>query len=101
MVNQVKLSQIVERFDLKNLTPDVDYTKTGVSVPDVNRPALQLTGFFEHFASERVQIIGYVEYTYLQNIEEEKKREKSMTCYCLMRFRVLYTAVFKTGTNAS
>lgn len=40
MVNQVKLSQIVERFDLKNLTPDVDYTKTGVSVPDVNRPAL-------------------------------------------------------------
>ena len=60
MVNQVKLSQIVERFDLKNLTPDVDYTKTGVSVPDVNRPALQLTGFFEHFASERVQIIGYV-----------------------------------------
>ena len=92
MVNQVKLSQIVERFDLKNLTPDVDYTKTGVSVPDVNRPALQLTGFFEHFASERVQIIGYVEYTYLQNIEEEKKR-KSMTCYCLMRFRVLYTAV--------
>ena len=92
MVNQVKLSQIVERFDLKNLTPDVDYTKTGVSVPDVNRPALQLTGFFEHFASERVQIIGYVEYTYLQNIEEEKKR-RSMTCYCLMRFRVLYTAV--------
>ena len=43
MVNQVKLSQIVERFDLKNLTPDVDYTKTGVSVPYVNRPALQLT----------------------------------------------------------
>ena len=75
MVNQVKLSQIVERFDLKNLTPDVDYTKTGVSVPDVNRPALQLTGFFEHFASERVQIIGYVEYTYLQNIEEEKKEK--------------------------
>ena len=88
MVNQVKLSQIVERFDLKNLTPDVDYTKTGVSVPDVNRPALQLTGFFEHFASERVQIIGYVEYTYLQNIEEEKK-EKIYDMLLLMRFRVL------------
>lgn len=75
MVNQVKLSQIVERFDLKNLTPDVDYTKTGVSVPDVNRPALQLTGFFEHFASERVQIIGYVEYTYLLHLSRENKME--------------------------
>ena len=26
---------------------------------------LQLTGYLEHFANERVQIIGYVEYTYL------------------------------------
>ena len=76
MVNQVKLSQIVERFDLKNLTPDVDYTKTGVSVPDVNRPALQLTGFFEHFASERVQIIGYVEYTYLMQLSDEERKFK-------------------------
>ena len=87
MVNQVKLSQIVERFDLKNLTPDVDYTKTGVSVPDVNRPALQLTGFFEHFASERVQIIGYVEYTYLQNIEEEKKEKMYLINYFLEQFK--------------
>ncbi len=51
MVNHVKLSQIVEKFNLKNLTPDVDMTeKQEYSVPDINRPALQLTGFFEHFA---------------------------------------------------
>ena len=76
MVNQVKLSQIVERFDLKNLTSDVDYTKTGVSVPDVNRPALQLTGYLEHFANERVQIIGYVEYTYLMQLSDEERKFK-------------------------
>ena len=41
----------------------------------MNRPALQLTGYFEHFASERVQIIGYVEYTYLMHLNpEERKR---------------------------
>lgn len=59
----VKLTQMVEEMNLKNLTPNVDMEKIRITLPDINRPALQLTGYFEHFASERVQIIGYVEYT--------------------------------------
>ena len=39
----------------------------------MNRPALQLTGYFEHFDSERVQIVGYVEYTYLETMEKQVK----------------------------
>lgn len=74
-MNAVKMSKVVEKMNLKNLTPDVDLTEKQVKVPDINRPALQLTGFFEHFASERVQIIGYVEYSYLETLSEEKKRE--------------------------
>ena len=62
-------------MDLKNLTPDVELIGKEVNIPDVNRPALQLTGFFEHFDSDRVQIIGYVEYTYLQTLTEERKTE--------------------------
>ena len=44
-----------------------------ISSPDINRPALQLAGYFEHFACERVQIIGYVEYTYLKSQNREEK----------------------------
>jgi HPr kinase/phosphorylase len=40
---------------------------------EINRPALQLTGYFDHFYSERVQIIGYVEYTYLESQPRERK----------------------------
>ncbi|MCB7305277.1 HPr(Ser) kinase/phosphatase [Bariatricus massiliensis] len=69
----VKLQNVVEKMNLKNLTPDVDMTKREVKVPDINRPALQLAGFFDHFESERVQIIGYVEYTYLETLSEEHK----------------------------
>lgn len=69
----VKLQNVVEKMNLKNLTPDVDMTKREVKVPDINRPALQLAGFFDHFESERVQIIGYVEYTYLETLPEEHK----------------------------
>lgn len=75
MGNYVKLSKVVEKLNLKNLTPDVDMTEKKVMVPDINRPALQLTGFFEHFAYERVQLIGCVEYTFLENVEEDEKEK--------------------------
>ena len=74
-MSTVKMSKVVEKMNLKNLTPDVDYTEKQVKLPDINRPALQLAGFFKHFASERVQIIGYVEYSYLKTLDEEKKKE--------------------------
>ena len=62
-------------MNLKNLTPDVELNDKEVEVPDINRPALQLSGYFEHFDSERVQIIGYVEYTFLEKLDMEKKKE--------------------------
>lgn len=71
----VELNEIVIKMNLKNLTPEVDLTEREVNVPDINRPALQLAGFFDHFDSDRVQIIGYVEYAYLQTLEQERKYE--------------------------
>ena len=71
----VKLTKLVQEMNLKNLTPEVDMEHVRITLPDINRPALQLAGYLEHFANERVQIIGYVEYTYLMHLNpEERKR---------------------------
>ena len=48
-MSTVKMSKVVEKMNLKNLTPDVDHTDKQVKLPDINRPALQLSGFFNHF----------------------------------------------------
>lgn len=69
----VNISKIVEKMKLTVYNPEVDLKKRKITVSDVNRPALQLTGYFEHFEENRVQIIGTVEYTYLQHMEKEKK----------------------------
>lgn len=69
----ISLTKLVEELDLKNLTPDIGLAGIKLSVPDINRPALQLTGYYEHFASERIQIIGYVEFTYLQHLDRENR----------------------------
>ena len=70
MKTVVSLSKLAEALKLKNLTPDIDMTKIELTTPDINRPALQLTGYYEHFVKERVQIIGYVEYTYIMQMPE-------------------------------
>ena len=72
---EVSLQTIVEEMGLENLTAEIDLTQKKISVPDINRPALQLAGFFDHFESERVQIIGYVEYAYIDTMTEERKEE--------------------------
>ena len=70
----VTITEIISKMGLRNMTPEIDTDKIVVSHPDVNRPALQLTGFFEHFDNERVQIIGNVEQAYLSTLSEERQQ---------------------------
>ena len=72
-MKEIDMTKMVEEMDLRNLTPEVDMTDLVIATPDINRPALQLTGYYEHFANERVQIIGYEEFTYLQHLEEGER----------------------------
>lgn len=67
----VQLSKLIEKMNLENLTPELDIRHIKLSQPDVNRPALQLAGFFDYFDSERVQVIGHVESAYLQKMTED------------------------------
>ena len=48
-MQSVSLSKIIEKMQLDNLTPEIDVEGIEVTSTDINRPALQLTGFFEHF----------------------------------------------------
>ena len=71
----VKLNKVIEKMKLDNLTPEIDMEHIKVTQPDINRPALQMTGFFEHFDATRLQIIGFVEYTYMESMPMERKEE--------------------------
>ena len=71
----IKLEQIIEKMKLINLTPELDLSKIKIKQPDINRPALQLAGYFEHFEATRLQIIGFVEYTYMGALPQERQRE--------------------------
>lgn len=72
----VSVSKIVELMDLRVFTENLDLKKRKINCADINRPALQLAGFFDHFESSRVQVVGNVEFFYTQQLEEEVKQER-------------------------
>ncbi len=71
----VTITELIDKLGLKNMTPELDTDSIMLVHPDVNRPALQLTGFFDHFDQDRVQIIGYVEHAFLETLTPERRRE--------------------------
>ena len=70
----VSVAKIAQILDLKNFTDNIDLKKIKITSSDVNRPALQLTGYFAHFEQSRIQMIGNVEYAYIQQMSDEEKR---------------------------
>lgn len=67
----VKLARIIEKFELVNQTPLVNIDRIQIRQSDINRPALQFAGFFDHFDNQRIQLVGKVECEYLRSHDEE------------------------------
>lgn len=74
-IQSVKLGNIIEKFDLEVLRGPEGYAERKIYTEDVNRPGLQLTGFFEYFDEKRLQVLGLVEVSYLKGVTCEERRE--------------------------
>lgn len=71
----ISLKKLVDKMKLESFTPEIDVESKRITQTDLNRPALQLTGYFEHFDATRLQVIGFVEYTYLEGVSDEIKKD--------------------------
>ena len=70
----VKLGQLIKDFELEVLRGAPGFEDILIQKEDVNRPALQLAGFFDYFDNKRIQMIGRVEATYLAQLSAEERR---------------------------
>ena len=71
--NGVLLSKLVDTVGLQVINRSSDYAKIRISVPVVNRPGLQMTGYYDHFDPRRLQIIGIAETAYLSTLPPEER----------------------------
>lgn len=74
----VTVSQLIEKMNLKNYTPEIDTDKVLIMDPGMNRPAVQFGGFFEHFDAGRIQICGNVEHAYIKAMHTEEENVEIM-----------------------
>ena len=75
-IRSIPLKKILDHFDLEVLHGPEGYGERKITSDDVNRPGLQLTGFFDYFADERLQLIGLVETTYLNKLTAKQRLER-------------------------
>lgn len=69
----ISLSKVVEEFQFERLYESKNYDDVEITRSDVNRPALQIIGFFDYFDNKRIQVLGKVELTYLEQFGYEKR----------------------------
>lgn len=69
----IQAADFAKVLNLTELSPSTT-TEWDIRSADLNRPGMQLCGFYEYFAFERPQVIGKVEMTYLENLEPEVRR---------------------------
>ena len=69
----VKVCDLVEHLQLAVVNKGDDFDTALVGIRDVNRPGLQLVGFFDYFDPRRLQVIGMAETKMLESMEPEHR----------------------------
>lgn len=69
----ISVYDLAKTLGFKCETPGIDSRKVTVTETDINRPALQLAGFYDYFQPRRVQVIGNVECAYLDSLDDETR----------------------------
>ena len=73
---KVTLKKIIDEFSLETAFLPAPPDGIGIMSTEINRPGLALTGFFEHFDSKRIQVIGNAEAVYLGGLGTDERRER-------------------------
>lgn len=72
----VTVKEIMDEFQLENINDCTRIDDILITTSDVNRPGLQLVGYLDYFGTDRVQIIGTVESTYLECLSTEERTKR-------------------------
>ena len=94
---RIELSKIIDEFNLETLyLPDLP-ENIFVSCSRVNRPGLQMVGFYDHYEQARIQIIGIVEHLYLEQLSKEERYERLEVFFRSKPVGVIVTSSIQLG----
>ena len=84
----IPVTKMIEEFELEIIYEASDMDSILIGTSDINRPGLQMAGFFDYFDDQRIQVMGKVEFTYLEQFGTDE-REKRLDTFFAHPFPVL------------
>jgi HPr kinase/phosphorylase len=98
----VTLKSIIKEFNLEEITSFGNSEDISISVADVTRPGLQLSGFYDHFGPDRIQLIGNQEMAYLGRMSDQDRLKavdslfaKGIPCLIISRHHDVFKEIVK------
>ncbi len=95
----VALSKIIEEFKLESLYLPELPEKIHITCARVNRPGLQMVGFYDHYEQARIQIIGKVEHLFLAQLHPEERLRRLEDFFRSAPIGVIVTTSIELGPD--
>ena len=75
-MSKITVRKLIDDLKLKEIiSPDNKAEETYITEKELNRPGIQLAGYFDYFTSERIQIIGKTEYKLFGNFTHNHRQK--------------------------
>lgn len=72
----VRTKDLLENFNLALIAGE-DGINREIITSDISRPGIEMTGYFQYYPKERLQLIGKTEMTYFLDLSDEQKRDRA------------------------
>lgn len=71
----VKVKDLIEKVRLRQIDGDESLLEKEISTSDISRPGLEMTGYFDYYTPERIQLIGMKEWSYLMKMTSHNRHQ--------------------------
>ena len=69
----VTVKMLVDRLKLKVVYGNKELLAKPITTADISRPGLEMTGYFDYYSPERLQLVGMKEWSYLKTMTENNR----------------------------
>ena len=70
-MNSVSVANLVEAINLTVYSGEEYLEEKQITTSDIYRPGLELTGYFEYYPEERIQLFGMTEVSYAHQLTKK------------------------------
>lgn len=75
-MNYITLDKLIKDLELEIIFKAKGMEEEKITASEINRPGLQLAGYFNKFAYDRLQILGNVEWYYCRDLSEDIRHKR-------------------------